>query len=100
MESLAKWLLELAKKVFVALWDFVTDILLDILDAFLSVIATAVAAIPAPSFISSGLQGAINAIPSDVWFFASHFRLGECLALFGAAVAFRLARKAITLFQW
>lgn len=100
MSELATWLLGLAKKILAALWDFVLDVLIAVLDLFLTAIGAIIQALPLPDFITGGLQSMINGVPSEVWFFASHLRLGECFAMFGAAVAFRLARKAATLGQW
>ena len=67
-----------------------------ILTAFLGIVQT----LTPPAFVAGGLQGIINSIPGSVWYFASHFQLGPCLALIGTAYTFRLARKAATLFQW
>jgi hypothetical protein len=100
MTDLAIWLLQLVKDVFTAIWDFVADAFINVFDLLLSGILAVLTAIPVPSFMSSGLSGAMSQISGDVWYFASHFRLGECLAILGAAVLFRLTRKALTLFQW
>jgi hypothetical protein len=100
MTAFATWLYELVKSVFTAVWDFVADAFINIFDLLLTAILAVLTAIPVPSFMSSGLSGAMGQISGDVWYFASHFRLGECLAILGAAVLFRLTRKALTLFQW
>ena len=70
------------------------------LDLILQAVAGIIAAIPVPSFISSGLGPLLGSIPSDVWFFAGHFRLTECFAVLGLGATFRLTRKVATLFQW
>lgn len=100
MSEFAAWILELVIEVFKVLWNFITDIVIAVVDLFLTALLAVISALPLPSFLQNGLQGLINAIPGDVWFFATHFHLGECLAMFGAAVTFRMARKAVTLFQW
>jgi len=100
MTEFANWLLGLVKDFFTAIWDFVADALINALELLLQGIVTVFTAIPVPAFMSSGLGTAMGQISGDVWFFASHFRLGECLAILGAAVVFRLLRKAVTLFQW
>ncbi|MBS1188801.1 MAG: hypothetical protein H6R10_593 [Rhodocyclaceae bacterium] len=101
MDSFADWLLGLVKSAFSALWDFFTDLLIALLDLGLSAILGLLQLLPVPSFMQAGsLQAIINQISPDIWYFASHFKLSECLAMFGAAVGFRLARKALTLFQW
>lgn len=100
MTELANWLLQLVKDVFTAVWDFIADAFINALELLLQGILAVLTAIPVPSFMSSGLSSAMGQISGDVWYFASHFRLGECLAILGAAVLFRLTRKALTLFQW
>lgn len=100
MTELANWLLQLVKDIFTAVWTFISDAFINILELLLQGILAVLTAIPVPSFMSSGLGSAMGQISGDVWYFASHFRLGECLAILGAAVLFRLTRKALTLFQW
>lgn len=101
MSDFADWLVALIKKLFTTIWDFVTDLLIALLDLLLTAVLALINALPLPDFLKvGGLQTLINLISPDVWYFASKFKLGECLAMFGAAVAFRLARKAVTLFQW
>lgn len=100
MTKFAEWLIGLIKSFFTGLFDFVKDVFIAILDLLLSGVLALISAIPVPSFLSGGLNSALNAIGPDVWFFAGHFHLPECMAILGAAVTFRLARKAVTLFQW
>lgn len=101
MSEFAKWLLGLVKALLQPLWDWVTDLFVALADMTLSAIAGLIKSIPAPSFLSSnGLTQAFAAIPSDVWYFAAHFKFGACLAVLSAAVAFRLTRKIFTLGQW
>lgn len=100
MTKFADWLFGLVIAIFTALWDFLTDIVIAIVTLFLTAVLSLIQALTPPQFATNGLQGIISAIPSDVWFFAQHFQLGNCLALFGAAFTFRMARKAVTLFQW
>lgn len=100
MTEFANWLLGLVKEIFTAIWDFVSDAFINALELLLQGVLTLITAIPAPAFMTGGLGATMNQISPDVWFFASHFRLGECLAILGAAVLFRLTRKVLTLFQW
>lgn len=100
MSDFANWLLGLVKDVFAAVWDFVADAFINMLELLLQGLLAVVSAIPVPSFMQSGLSNSLGQISGDVWFFASHFRLSECLAILGAAVGFRLLRKFVTLFQW
>lgn len=99
MSEFANWLLGLLKDLLKALWDFITDILIEVLDLILVAVLALIAAIPAPAFVAN-FGATLAGIDAGVWFFASHFRLAECFAVLGAGFAFRLARKAMTLFQW
>lgn len=100
MTEFANWLLGLVKDFFTAIWDFVADAFINIFELLLNGLLAVLTAVPIPSFMQTGLSSAMGQISGDVWYFASHFRLAECLAILGAAVAFRLLRKVVTLFQW
>lgn len=100
MTDFAKWVLDLVKALFLAVWNFVLDAFIAVVDLLLQAFATLIAAIPVPSFASTGLGPLLASIPGDVWFFAGHFRLTECFAVLGLGATFRLTRKVATLFQW
>lgn len=101
MSEFAKWLLSLVKALLEPIWNWITDLFISLAEMVLTAFAAIIKAIPAPSFLSSnGLGAAFAQIPSEVWYFASHFKFGPCLAVLGAAVAFRLTRKLVTLGQW
>lgn len=100
MSDFAAWLFGLVKDLLIAIWDLLTDLFISVLDLVLGALLALLSALPLPSFLTSGLQTAFNGIGPDVWFFASHLRFSECFAVLSAAVVFRLARKAVTLFQW
>lgn len=97
------WWTEL-KQWFVEIWtsivEFFSDLPVEILDGFLSAVATLVELIPSPDFLSNGLQPVFNSMGPDITFFVVQFRIAEGLALLGLAVLFRMTRKALTLFQW
>lgn len=100
MTEFAAWLLQLVKDLLTGLWTFLQDVFIELLDLMLKAVLALITALPVPSFMSTGLQSTLNAIGTDVWFFASHLRFAECFGVLAAAVAFRLARKFVTLFQW
>lgn len=101
MSEFAKWLLGLVKALLEPLWNWVTDLFIAIAEMVLTGLAGLIKAIPAPAFLSSnGLSSAFAQIPPEVWYFATHFKFGACLAVLAAAVAFRLTRKLVTLGQW
>ena len=98
--QLADWLLGLVRDLLKTILDLAYDIFVNLLDGLLSAVLALISALPVPDFLTTGLGSLFSALPSDVWYFIQYFRLAECLAALGAAVAFRLARKAATLFQW
>lgn len=100
MTDFAKWLLDLVKALFEPIWNFILDIAVEVLDLIFKAFAAIITAIPVPSFATSGLGPLLASIPGDVWFYAGHFRIGECFAVLGVGAAFRLTRKFATLFQW
>ncbi|MCL2341253.1 MAG: DUF2523 domain-containing protein [Proteobacteria bacterium] len=100
MKAFADWLLSIIKALFTAVWDFFIDAVINIVEMILSALAAIISAIPVPSFLQGGMSSILAYIPADVWVFAGYLRLGECLAILGSAVAFRLLRKAVTLGQW
>ena len=57
--------------------------------------------LPNPTFLAGvSLQTLFGQLGNDALFFVGQFRVGDALALVGAAFAFRMARKVVTLFQW
>ena len=95
-----KWLWDLVKDAFTALFDLLKDLAVWIFDGILTAVGAAIAAIPVPAFLSTGLQSLFAGLDGSVLYFLGPLRLTEGFAMIGAAVAFRLARKALTLFQW
>ena len=100
MSDLAKWLLQLLKDLLATVIDIAKDVFIAIVKMALDVLAAVLSAIPVPEFAKTGLSQIIGSIDPAVWYYASHLRLGQCFAVLGAAFAFRMARKLLTLFQW
>lgn len=100
MSELWSFLLDAIEKSLDWISTFFTELLPTAFDAFLSVVATAIEAIPLPDFITGGLQTVMNALPADVLYFLAQTAMPQGLAILGAAYAFRFVRKAVTLFQW
>lgn len=96
----AKWILGLVKELINVAVDFVLDVAIKLVDLFLQGILSLIRAIPVPDFMQTGLGALFQVLPSEVWFFAQYLHFPECFAVLSAAVLFRLARKAATLFQW
>jgi hypothetical protein len=73
-----------------------------VVDWILSPIGDLIAAIPAPSFMQGGggLSALLSGLPPFAQYIIGRCNIGPALAVIGAAVSFRLLRKAVTLFQW
>lgn len=98
--DITSWLLSLVRMVFRDLWDFVQDSLIELLDLFLKALVLVVGSIPVPSFVQGGLGSLFGGLDPHILYFVTMFGVPQALGLFGAAFAFRLARKVVTLFQW
>ncbi len=99
--ALISWLAELIKSVWQAFVDFLSDIWIDVADIVLQAIAGLIVSIPVPSFLSNYSMGQIiGYMPYDVLYFVGLMQMGEGFAMISAAVAFRMVRKVITMFQW
>lgn len=92
--------LDFWKGLFADLVQFLTELPLKFLDLILDAVLALINAIPAPSFIEGKNIGSFfDGIPY-VPYFLDRSGFAECIAIVGAGVAFLLARKALTLFQW
>ena len=101
MSDFAAWLIGLVKDIIKAFWDLVTDIIINVLELLLNAVVAVLGALPEPCCLDTGsLQVLFNAIPPDALYFTSKLMLSQCFAILACGVIFRLARKAITLFQW
>lgn len=100
LDNILLWILELVKNIFETLWDWVTDLLLTLLDLFLSAIVFLFSAIPAPDFITSGLSSTVGNFPALLLYIMQHSGVTAALGIMSTGLLFRLIRKAVTLFQW
>lgn len=100
LQQFTTWLAQLITAAFTALWDFVADAAISIVDLALTALATLVAGIPIPDFLSGGMQALFGGIGSDISYILNACGFQPAVALYGAGWAFRLARKFLTLFQW
>lgn len=101
LNDLTTWL----KEQFLALWngfvEFIQDTLLAALELVLNLFATAVEAIGVPDFLTTySFDSLLGQAGGTIVWLAGKARLGDCLAVLAAAVAFRLLRKLFTLGQW
>jgi hydrogenase-4 membrane subunit HyfE len=103
----AGWLDEITawfKRQFEALWNaliqFFQDAFAWVLEGVLELFATAIEAIPVPSFLENGLGTLFANLDPSVLYFVGLFRIPEGLTILAAGVGFRLLRKLFTLGQW
>lgn len=104
MSEFADWLVGLIKALFGFIWDFISDILIHVLDLFLTALVQAFHLVLVPCFMSVGsalsMSTALTKIPTYVWFFAGNLGLADCFKILSCAIIFVFARKLLTLFQW
>lgn len=94
------WLVGLVKAFFAALWSFVVDAFIGLVDLVLSALIALFALIPVPAFLSDGLASVWGQLDSPVLYLVTAAGMPPALAILGAAYLFRLTRKVVTLFQW
>lgn len=87
--------------VFGALKDFLLDLPLIILKSILEAVAGLIEAIPAPDFLTTFSIGSLlSNLPSGILYFLNESGLNDGMLILAAGFTFRMARKALTLFQW
>lgn len=96
-----QWVWSLIKACFGAGVNFVEHLGLKLMGLVLQAAYDLVDAIPVPAAISNGTIGDyLGSAGSSVAWLSGQLRLGQCFAVIGAALAFRLLRKVLTLGQW
>lgn len=100
LSEFTQWLINLVKSFFDALWNFVVDAFVGIVELIVTALVALVSAIPVPSFMTMGLQSIYGQLDPAIIFFLSASGLPGALALLGLGYSFRLIRKFATLFQW
>lgn len=81
-------------------FNFFKDLFLDIFLGILDAVSSVFTAIPAPSFLNTGLSSLFSSLDPGVVYFLSQAGLFQGLTIFGSGVAFRIMRKVFTLGQW
>ena len=104
MTEFAEWLVNLIKKLFELIWDFIIDLVVVLLEFILLAFVQAFELVVVPCFMAAGstlsLTSAFSNVPSYIWFFAHHLDLRGLFAILSCAILFVFARKLLTLFQW
>lgn len=101
LDDITQWFSDTFHAIWQAFVDFLKDFIVFLLDGVLSLASLAINAIPAPDFLHNYSLSAIlgSAGPTVNWVVQT-FQIGPALGVIGAAYAFRMMRKVLTLFQW
>lgn len=101
LKKLTDWIREQILLIWEAFIGFMQDLFIMWLEHSLQVIVFTFNLLPPPAFLSQQSLGSIlgNAGPIVGWFVAT-FRIGESLALIGAAMTFFIIRRVLTLGIW
>lgn len=101
LTSFTQWITDLIKGLWSDFVNYINDLWIGIASQILSVISSAINAIPVPDFVNTYSIGTIlNLLPNDLAYFVSQLYISESLHLIAAGFAFRMTRKALTLFRW
>lgn len=100
LEEFTTWLLGLIKEAFSALWDFMSDVFVGLIDMLLTALVALFGTIPIPAFLSEGLGSVWSGMDGGAMYLLTALGVPQGLAIIGAGYAFRLVRKVVTLFQW
>lgn len=100
LKDFTEWLLKLIAKLFTAVWDFLSDIFVSILEGVVNAFVSLIASIPMPGWLTGGLGGVFGQMDSGILYIVSACGVPAALAIIGGGYAFRMLRKIFTLFQW
>lgn len=101
LQDLTNWLRGLVQKLWEAIEQFFTDLIILAIEKLLDLVATAFESLPVPEFIAQNSIGSLlaGAGPTVGWIVQT-FKISECMAFFSAAALFRISRKILTLGKW
>ncbi|BEP55222.1 hypothetical protein GmRootV118_24660 [Variovorax sp. V118] len=100
LKEFTDWLLKLIEKLFLAVWNFLTDIFVSLLGEVLDAFVSLIASIPMPGWLTGGLGGVFGSMDGGVIWVVTQCGIPGALAIIGGGYAFRMLRKIFTLFQW
>lgn len=101
LDDLTDWFREQFERLFSFLIQLVKDAILWLMEAVLELGATILEKVPVPEFLQNlSIAHMLGQAGPTVAWLVTTLKLGEGLALIGAAYAFRLLRKLLTLGQW
>lgn len=101
LKKLTDWLREAIQAIWDAFTAFMGDLFLAWVEHSLGIIVWVLNRLPVPDFLSGQSIGSVlgNAGPTVAWMVGT-FRIGESLSVIGAAMAFFIVRRLLTLGIW
>lgn len=101
LRGITDWLLSIVQ----LLWDgfvaFLNDLWVGIAQSVLMALSGVINSIPVPGFMQNySLGSIISQFPPELLYFLAFLNLPEAFGIIAAGLAFRMARKVVTLFQW
>lgn len=101
LTDFTEWLADAGREALAYLTAWLEDVGVTSVDAVLSAAVAGLQAIPIPGFLTSNsIGGFLSLAGPNVGWVVGELRVGECLAMIGAALVFRVARKVMTLGFW
>lgn len=100
LSEFTQWLIGLVKEALSALWSFVVDAVVNIVDLIVGAIVGLLSMIPVPTFLSQGLNAVYSQLDGGIIYLLAASGLPAALGIIAAGYGFRLIRKVSTLFQW
>lgn len=100
LKDFTTWLLQLIAKLFAAVWDFLSDVFIYVLEQVVNAFVTLITTIPMPGWLTAGLGGVFGQMDGGIIWLVSQCGVPQALAVIGGGYAFRMLRKIFTLFQW
>lgn len=101
LEKLTTWLKEQLVAFFSAIGELFHDLGVWLFESVCDLTVWIVDNIGVPSFMTEySFQGLFDAMGPTAGWILTTFRIGECFAILGVGMIFRLLRKLLTLGQW
>lgn len=100
LSQFTEWLVSLVKASLAALWTFLTDLFIALVEMIVGGLVALLSLIPVPGFMSGGLQSVYGMLDPAILYLLAASGVPAALTIIGAAYLFRIGRKVATLFQW
>lgn len=92
--------LEFWKGLWVDFVEFLTDLPIKLLKLLLDALAGLLESLTPPEFMATSIGDVLGPVQPYIGYFVSQSGVGQAMGILAAGLAFRLARKLLTLGQW